>query len=52
MTKTEIFNFFGIRDLLDFPGKVCGVGITMDIYVHPTIENKRMQMSKAFKGIL
>ena len=29
-----------------------GVGITMDIYVHPTIENKRMQMSKAFKGIL
>lgn len=22
MTKTEIFNFFGIRDLLDFPGKV------------------------------
>lgn len=22
MTKTEIFNFFGIGDLLDFPGKV------------------------------
>lgn len=29
-----------------------GVEITMDIYVHPTIDSKREQMKKAFKGIL
>ena len=29
-----------------------GVEITMDTYVHPTVESKRGQMAKAFKGIL
>lgn len=66
MTREDLFEIFGIRHsfatlMVESKADIktlssilghSGVEITMDTYVHPTVESKRGQMAKAFKGIL